>query len=168
MIVSGELQRDSVIHKHVSVLPQTPLPSRLPHNIEQSSMSYIVGPCWLSILKIAVCTCVDATLPNYPFPSSFSLEGCVLCAYSFRCFRLFATPWTTTHQTPLSMGFSRQEYWMGCHFFSRRSSQPRDQTQVSHTAGGFFTEFTQGSPWKDNYQAELFILHPIPNQQIQG
>ena len=23
----------------------------------------------------------------------------------------FATPWTATHQVPLSMGFSRQEYW---------------------------------------------------------
>ena len=27
--------------------------------------------------------------------------------------RLFATPWAVTHQAPLSMGFSRQEYWSG-------------------------------------------------------
>ena len=27
--------------------------------------------------------------------------------------RLFATPWTATHQAPPSMGFSRQEYWSG-------------------------------------------------------
>ena len=27
--------------------------------------------------------------------------------------RLFATPWTAAHQAPLSMGFSRQEYWNG-------------------------------------------------------
>ena len=27
--------------------------------------------------------------------------------------RLFATPWTTAYQAPLSMGFSRQEYWSG-------------------------------------------------------
>ena len=26
-------------------------------------------------------------------------------------FQLFATPWTVTYQDPLSMGFSRQEYW---------------------------------------------------------
>ena len=26
---------------------------------------------------------------------------------------LFATPWTVAHQAPLSMGFSRQEYWSG-------------------------------------------------------
>ena len=29
--------------------------------------------------------------------------------------RLFATLWTVACQTPLSMEFSRQEYWMGCH-----------------------------------------------------
>ena len=28
-------------------------------------------------------------------------------------FSLFATLWTATHQPPLSMGFSRQEYWSG-------------------------------------------------------
>ena len=27
--------------------------------------------------------------------------------------RLFVTPWTTARQAPLSMGFSRQEYWSG-------------------------------------------------------
>ena len=26
---------------------------------------------------------------------------------------LFATPWTVAHQAPLSLGFSRQEYWSG-------------------------------------------------------
>ena len=50
VIVSGAQQRDSTIHIHVSILPQTPLPSRLPHNIEQSSLCCTVGPCWLSIL----------------------------------------------------------------------------------------------------------------------
>ena len=30
--------------------------------------------------------------------------------------RLFATPWTAAHQAPLSMGFSRQEYWSGLPF----------------------------------------------------
>ena len=35
-------------------------------------------------------------------------------AYMLNCFRCvwpFATPWTVTHQAPLFMGFSRQEYW---------------------------------------------------------
>ena len=29
---------------------------------------------------------------------------------------LFLTPWTVTHQVPLSMGFPRQEYWSGLPF----------------------------------------------------
>ena len=42
-------------YTHISILLQTPLSSRLPHNIEQSSMGYTIGigPCWLSILNIA-------------------------------------------------------------------------------------------------------------------
>ena len=31
----------------------------------------------------------------------------------FSCVRLFATPWTAAHQAPLSMEFSRKEYWNG-------------------------------------------------------
>ena len=42
-------------------LPQTPLTSRLPHNVEQSSMCYTVDPCWLSILNTAVWTCPSHT-----------------------------------------------------------------------------------------------------------
>ena len=30
--------------------------------------------------------------------------------------RLCATPETAAHQAPLSLGFSRQEHWSGCHF----------------------------------------------------
>ena len=32
---------------------------------------------------------------------------------SLSCVWLLATPWTTAHQAPLSVGFSRQEYWSG-------------------------------------------------------
>ena len=30
--------------------------------------------------------------------------------------QLFAAPWTVACQASLSMGFSRQEFWSGCHF----------------------------------------------------
>ena len=30
---------------------------------------------------------------------------------SLSCVRLLVTPWTAAHQAPLSLGFSRQEYW---------------------------------------------------------
>ena len=35
---------------------------------------------------------------------------CVLCSATQSC-PTFATPWTAARQAPLSMGFSRQEYW---------------------------------------------------------
>ena len=59
--VPGEQWRDSAIRIHTPVLPQTPLPSRPPLNIEPSSMCYTVSPCWLSILNTAVCTCPSQT-----------------------------------------------------------------------------------------------------------
>ena len=37
-------------------------------------------------------------------------------AQSCPTLRVFATPWTVTHQAPPSMGFSRQEYWSGLPF----------------------------------------------------
>ena len=46
--------------------------------------------------------CYDTNMYRY---------ACVL-----RCFshvRLCATPWTVAHQSPPSMGFSRQKYWNG-------------------------------------------------------
>ena len=47
--------------------------------------------------------------------------------YSLSCVWLFVTPWTVAHQGPLSMGFSRQEYWTGLPFPPLgESSQPRD------------------------------------------
>ena len=34
----------------------------------------------------------------------------------FSCVRLCATPETAAHQAPLSLGFSRHEYWSGLPF----------------------------------------------------
>ena len=34
----------------------------------------------------------------------------------FSCVQLFATVWTVACQAPLSLGFSREEYWSGLPF----------------------------------------------------
>ena len=39
-----------------------------------------------------------------------------MCAKSLQSCRLFVTLWTVVRQAPLSMGFSRQEYWRGLPF----------------------------------------------------
>ena len=58
-----------------------------------------------------------------------------------------ATPWTVTHQAPLSMRFlqARILEWIAM-LFSRGSSQPSYQTQVSHITGGFFAIWAKEAP----------------------
>ena len=48
---------------------------------------------------------------------------------------LFPTPWNSPWKSP------GQDTGVGSHFFSRESSWPRDRTQVSRIAGGFFTSW---------------------------
>ena len=89
-------------------------------------------PCQVRIVyyKETACLSYSAMMPHYS----------LCCAILLSHVWLFATPWTLAHQAPLSMGFSGQEHWSGLAMpSSRRSSQPRDQTQVSHIAGRFFT-----------------------------
>ena len=44
-----------------SILPETPLPCRLPQNWAEFCVLYTVGPYWLSMLNIAVCICLFQT-----------------------------------------------------------------------------------------------------------
>ena len=47
--------------------------------------------------------------------------------------------------------------WIAFPFY-RRSSQPKDQTQVSHIAGGFFTSWaTRESSWVQSFQHRNFL-----------
>ena len=52
------------------------------------------------------------------------------CVKSLHYVWLFATPQTVAHQDPLSVGFSRQEYWGGLPW----PSCPRDWTSVSYVS----------------------------------
>ena len=59
----------------------------------------------------------------------------------------FEIPWTVAHQSPLSIGFPRQEYWREFPFPSLGgSSQLRDQTYISGFASEFFTAEPPGKP----------------------
>ena len=69
VLVSDVQQSGSVIHIHVSILFQILFPFRLLQNIEQSSLCYTVGPCWLSVLNIAIFTCQSHT-PNLSLPTT--------------------------------------------------------------------------------------------------
>ena len=69
-----------------------------------------------------------------------------VCAQLLSHVRLSVAPWTVARQAPLSMGFSSKNTGVGCHFLLQGSSRPRDQTQVSHVAGGLFTTEPPGRP----------------------
>ena len=64
------------------------------------------------------------TRPRRPWDSPSKNTGVVAISFSNACkwklkvkslshVRLLATPWTAAYQAPLSMGFSRREYWSG-------------------------------------------------------
>ena len=71
---------------------------------QMQSAQYSCFPIWTFNYKetffkttcVCVCVCVCVSV----------------CIHSSRV-GLFATPWTVALQTPLSMGFPRQEYWSG-------------------------------------------------------
>ena len=60
-------------------------------------------------------------------------------AYVLNRVRLFMTPRTVAHQAPLSMEFSRQEYWSGLPFPTSGSAQPGIKLMFSALEGEFFT-----------------------------
>ena len=51
-----------------------------------------------------------------PFIQLWGACSVPACVHVCSCDKLFVTPWTIVHQAPLSMGFSRQEYWSGLPF----------------------------------------------------
>ena len=60
--------------------------------------------------------------------------------------KLFRTPWTVAYQAPLSMQFSRQEYWIGLPFPSPGDLPDPGMKPASLVspalADGFFTTST--------------------------
>ena len=75
---------------------------------------------------LTLCSPIDGSPPGSPVPGILQAKTLEWVAISFsnawkgkmkvkslsRVW-LFATPWTAAYQAPLSMGFSRQEYWSG-------------------------------------------------------
>ena len=69
----------------------------------------------------------------------------------FSCDWLFVAPWTVAHQAPLSVGFSRQEYWSGLHALLRgilptQGSNPR-LLHLPHWQGDSLPLVPPGMPY---------------------
>ena len=75
---------------------------------------------------LTLCDPIDGSLPGFPVPGILQARTLEWVAISLSNagkgkvegnllsrVQLFATQWTAAYQAPLSMGFSRQEYWSG-------------------------------------------------------
>ena len=72
--------------------------------------------------------------------------------------KLLVTPWTVAHQAPLSIGFSRQEYWSGLPFPSPGDlPDPGIEPASPALAGGFFTT---EPPWKPLREMGVVLNDP--------
>ena len=61
--------------------------------------------------------------------------------------QLFETPWIAACQSPLSMGFPRQEYWSGLLSPAPRDlPDPETETASPTWVGRFFSTETPGKP----------------------
>ena len=74
-----------------------------------------------------------------------------VCVCVLSCVRLFVTPWTVACQTPLSVEFSRQEYWSELPFPSPGDLPDLGIKPTSLVppalAGRFFTTVPPGKPY---------------------
>ena len=63
----------------------------------------------------------------------------------------FATPWTVTHQAPLSVGFLRQKYWSGLPFPSPGDlPDPGIEPRSTCIIGRRFTTWASREDWQEN------------------
>ena len=96
-----------------------------------------------------------------PPSSVHSLPSLIVCVW------LFATPWTVARQAPLSMGFSRQEYWSGLPFASPGDLPDLGIEPTSPAlAGGFFTVWAtrEPGPWLAAILISNCLNQPIGTQ----
>ena len=86
--------------------------------------------------SLTLCNLIDVSPPGSPIPGTLqarTLEWVAISLSNAWKWKvkvkslghvwLLVTPWTAAHQAPLSIGFSRQEYWSGAIAFSNNRKQ---------------------------------------------
>ena len=108
------LEKELATHSSVLAwrIPGTGDPGGLP-----SMGSHRVGHDWSDLAAAAVC----------------------VCTHTLSHVQLFVISWTVAHRAPLSLGFSRQEYWSGLPFPSPRDLPDPGIEPLSLVSFRFFT-----------------------------
>ena len=87
--------------------------------------------------------------------------------------RFFVTPWTAACQAPLSMGFSRQEYWSGLPFPSpgdlpNPGIEPVSLLSPALAARFFIISATWEAPWASLEAQMVKRLPAMQETQVQS
>ena len=97
----------------------------------------------------------------------YTKSVCAWVPSCFNCVRLFVTLWTVSHQSPLSIGFSRQEYWsvLPCYppgdLFYPEIKPTSLMSPV--LAGGFSTTSTT---WEAHLYKEMYFENSIETKHV--
>ena len=96
-----------VIKLYIHLFFSNYFPIRFSQNIQQSSLCYTVGTCWLSILNIIMCTC-QFQFPTFLMKKTFKIYSPSYCTSCIQFSRLVFSdflwpPWTTACQASLSI-----------------------------------------------------------------
>ena len=116
--------------------------------------AYIKVTLFYSCIWLVVWLGIDFFL-KFSKTSFFILKNCIFIiqetsifpVQSLNCVWLLTSPGTVAHQAPLSIEFSKQEYWSGFPFPSPGDlADPEMVSASSALAGRFFTPELPGSP----------------------
>ena len=106
-----------------------------------------------------------------PLPGPTELFVACICACSVMS-HSFAAPWTVAHLAPLSMGFSRQEYWSGLPFPSPGDLSNPGNKPASPASPALQTDSLSlnplGSPAKVSVTPWGLGRAPIPGERSSG
>ena len=81
--------------------------------------------------------------------------------------RLCVTPWTAAHQAPPSLGFSRQEHGVGCHFLLQ-CMKVKSESEVAQSCRLLATPWTaahQAPPSMGFSRQEYWSGVPLPSPE---
>ena len=120
------------------------LPAPGCNTIQKALCLFVTLFFWFHLLLFFLSSLNNWAKCLWPCPNLSSFSPTYMHARSpFSHVRLFETPWTVARQAPLSMEFSRQEYWSGLPFSSPGDLLDPEIEPVSLTfpalADGFFT-----------------------------
>ena len=130
------------------------------------------------LLNAQICSSKSTSVPHPPPEMFIKISGlylkfvCVcVCARALSRIghvQLFAIPWSTARQVPLSMGFSRQEQWNGLSFpiLGYLPDPEIESTSLMSLAlaDGFFPTKATG----ETYKAILFLASHLPTSPLQA